>query len=186
MKPGKVISLGLIVFLSVVILGTVPCIAKSRLNTFWVSGVIVQPEIKTSEIHNPPPYIYRMSDGTMIIWDGIKNLNVPFTTPGVIENTAPKVVKVYVLFKTERTAILKKVELFNGHFPVASYEPNLSGDYTTIKPENTFLVKNQNFGLGVNVRLVVDFGGEYQNPTYRDTQGLFFLHAVGIDFKRYW
>lgn len=100
-------------------------------------------------------------------------------TPVIVSNKRPKLVRAIILFKSDSTARLTHVHIFDAHKRIFEITPSFppEGDRLEMQGSNTFNMPNLDvyFGLGISFK----FKARHEEFSRFQT----FISAVGADFE---
>lgn len=134
-----------------------------KLQAYWVHGTSVQ-------IEREGYYISKQCAGFGAIFrtHGAEWFHFPIPTPVIVDGARSSLKKVFVFFKTEGTAKINAIHVYDGGKEIANFD-NLSkaGDHSTsIDQDNTWIIASSPeilYGVGISIN--VDFGPPTQ-PGY--------------------
>lgn len=147
-----------------------------NLQAYWVHGTAVQ-------IEREGYFVTKQHAGFGAIFrtHGAEWFHFAIPTPVIVDGTRSSLKKVFVLFKTEGTAKITNIHVYDGNAKIAAFD-NIArdGDHSTvIDKDNSWLVAPSpeiKFGLGISVN--VNFGP----PTKLGVPAIMFVTA-GADFE---
>jgi hypothetical protein len=145
----------------------------------WVHGNIVQvqdPERLTSQKRYDFAARFR-GDNRHENW-----FHFPMPTPVIIDDSRPKLSKVFVFYNARSFVTITELRVLDGHRRVKTFENlNWSGDHTSgVQQENSRVVDPTEtilFGLGISIK--VRFGGDVES----ESRSVIDFTAAGADFK---
>jgi hypothetical protein len=147
----------------------------AKLQALWVHGSSVQIEREGYFISKQ-----RAGFGTILRTHGKEWFHFAIPTPVYLEGESSELTKVFILFKTEGTAMITAMHVYDGSKKVHGVEPiDFKGDHSTqLDNCNTWALPavHINYGLGISVQ--VDFGP----PSTVGVPSIQFVSA-GADFK---
>jgi len=122
----------------------------------WVHGTSVQAEREYYFINRSRP-----AWGAVFKTTGAEWFHIAVPTPVIFGGHDSTLQKVFVLYKTEMTAKITAVHVFDGSTKISQFlNLNLAGDHSqALDTQNTWLITpnvHVKFGLGLSV--LVDFG----------------------------
>ena len=146
-----------------------------KLQASWVHGAAVQPEQELYSISKQ-----RAGYGAIFRTHGAEWFHFAIPTPVIVDGLRSTVKKVFVLYKTEGTAKITAVHVYDAAKQIfAMNNLKLTGDHSqSLDSSNSWLVTahSMQFGLGISVH--VDFG----DATPGGVPSIWFTTA-GADFE---
>jgi hypothetical protein len=143
----------------------------------WVHGTIVEAEF-------PVLSTVRKGWGTVFTGRGsTKNwFHIPFTTPIILDDVRPPIVKVFVLYNATNARIAN-LHIYDGAKKVRFFDGlNLSGNHSNgLDASNNWAITPPvtiSFGLGISV------GVDFLEPPSADTSAKILFTSAGADFQR--
>lgn len=148
----------------------------AKIQANWIHGTAVQLEKEGYFISKA-----RTGFGAVFRTHGGQWFHFAIPTPVIVDSTRSTLKKVFVLFKTEGSARITSLHLYDGAKKFASFDGlSLNGDHSqSLDPNNVWLPNPPHemlFGLGLSLH--VEFG----NPTPGGVPGIWFMTA-GADFE---
>ena len=141
----------------------------------WTHGTIVH-------IENRVETVVRRGGGTEIRqWVGKNWFHFPITTPVVLDDVRPPLVKVFVFYKAN-FARITNVDVFDGPRRVKALDVNLSGDHSAgIDGSNSWVI---NPPLGIQFGLGLSVGVEPTNDPDKPGVPEIIFTTAGADFQK--
>ena len=147
-----------------------------KLQAYWVHGTSVQIEREGYFVSKQ-----RAGFGAIFRTHGTEWFHFAIPTPVIVDGVRSSLKKVFVFFKTEGTAKITAIHVYDGTKKIAVFD-NIarSGDHSTlVDKDNSWLINpspKMLFGLGLSLK--VDFGP----PTQLGVPAIMFTTA-GADFE---
>ena len=125
------------------------------LTAMWVHGTIVHAEDQYLGPYLQPAKRYRIGWGTQFVGGPSNWYHIPITTPALLSDVRPQLVKVFVFYKAT-SAEITDVHIYDGKLRVKEFNGlNLTGDHAHgIDAENSWAISPAltiRYGLGISV-----------------------------------
>lgn len=147
----------------------------AKLQALWVHGSSAQIERDGYFVS-----MQRTGFGAIFRTHGAEWFHFAVPTPVFLEGQSSTLVKAFVLFRTEGTAMITAVHIYDGGQKIVGFEPlDYKGDHSTqLDTCNTWMIPptHVNWGLGISVH--VNFG-----PPSNVGVPSITLVSAGADFK---